>query len=79
MIVYASSRGWISREATGKAGAAVVGVLSMGEALLLVEIDGTLRSCLDSNRSSTVIPVLVSGVEVGRGKEGLGGSADRYP
>ena len=30
-IVYACEKQWIDREALGKAGAAVVGVLSMGE------------------------------------------------
>ena len=31
LVVHASDRGWISKEAMGKGGAAIVGALSMGE------------------------------------------------
>ena len=65
-MLYACDRGWISREATGKAGAAVVGVLSMGKPYLYVaRTTEALIAHLASHWSLVVISIFVSGCEMG--------------
>lgn len=75
-IVYAAEKGWIPTAAVGKAGASIVGVLSMGRFYPLAN----LKAAVDvfSDRSSLVSSLLLGRSQVGRGQEDLDSGSNQH-
>ena len=72
LVVYVADKGWIPKDLLGKGGAAIVGVLSMGESAVSMALTS-------SHGSTPVIPLLHRSSEMGRGKEGLDRSPNHHP